>query len=567
MTSCTPKPSFRLLWLALCCATAAQAQTPPDAGALLRDATKGLDARPLPQAVPSIAGDAARPADTGGVRVTVQRYELQGVTLLPVEEVQAVLTPWVGRPVTIIELRNAAEAVAQLYQQRGLLARASLPSQTLDGGVVTVVVTEARFGALRIERAEGSHRLDDAGVRRIMLARQREGQPVRTDDLQRAIGLLDETPGVSASSVLQPGTRDGESDLVVRVQDEAALAGAATLDNHGSRATGAARLTLAGSANSPLGLGDQAQVLLNHSTGSDYLRVGYSLPLGGDGWRLAASLSWLDYGYELSGNRYEGSAGDLDVTLSYPVLRGTTANLAVALAHERKRFNNEVGGVAINDKDLVVSRVNLTGDRIDALFGGGMSQGLLQLSSGRLDLSGNAGDSATDRAAGGPGRAGQFNKLVWSYARLQRLGVKDNLMLSLGGQFADANLDSAEKFGATGVGAVRAYASTEASGDQGRSFGLEWRHQYSAEWQASAFFDHARVHRDRRVVASSPQPNVATFRGVGIGASWFPTKALTLRASLAWRLGDNPLAQPATGLDSDGTRRQPRFWLSLSHTL
>jgi len=63
------------------------------------------------------------------------------------------------------------------------------------------------------------------------------------------------------------------------------------LDNQGARSTGKDKLSASVSLDNPLGIGDQVQLYANASQGSDYLKLGYSLPLGRDGLRAGIGAS------------------------------------------------------------------------------------------------------------------------------------------------------------------------------------------------------------------------------------------------------------------------------------
>jgi len=302
--------------------------------------------------------------------------------------------------------------------------RVYLPDQDVREGAITIAVLEGRLGAVRVDHPQAGRHLSDEQVLAYMGARQKIGEPVRPDDVQRAVSLLNEMPGLSASSLLEPGDKEGESRLVVSVQDTPRYAGLAQIDNAGSKASGAERLTLGGTVNSPLGLGDQVQVLVNTSRGSTYGRAAYSLPVGHDGLRVGASASRLHYGYSLSGTRYTGGADVLGLTLNYPWLRSTAGKVNATFGHDRKRFDNAVAGIALNDKRLNLNTLGLDGEWFDEAFGGGITQFSLGLTLGRLDLGRNAGDLASDQIANGPDRQGRQRqpRFVGEVPRQRHLG-------------------------------------------------------------------------------------------------------------------------------------------------
>jgi hemolysin activation/secretion protein len=208
----------------------------------------------------------------------------------------------------------------------------------------------------------------------------------------------------------------------------------------------------------------------------------------------------------------------------------------------------------------------VSGDELDALFGGGLTQFSFTVSGGQLDLSRSAADVASDQVANGADRQGNFNKLSWNIARLQRLTSVDTLALTFSGQKASKNLDSSEKFLATGPDAVRAFSSSEASGDEGMMLNLEWRRKVTDALTASVFYDTATLTRDRIENIGTLSPQSGTFSGVGVGLAYTAASSVVVRGSVAWRSGSNPFSNPANGNDADGSPKNPRVWLSLTKT-
>ncbi|NTV10022.1 MAG: ShlB/FhaC/HecB family hemolysin secretion/activation protein, partial [Zoogloea sp.] len=312
------------------CQTGAQAQSAPDAGKLLHDTERSLEQPAVPAVVPKVPMTTPGKGTEGGVHILVKGFRLQGATLIPESELQAQLAPWIGRSASFAELRRAADAIAETYRAHGYLARTYLPEQDLAEGVITIVIVEGRLGAVRIERVGDARHLSEQAVRDYIGARHRPGDPVRPDDLQRATTLLNELPGLSASSVLEPGQREGESQVAVRIQDTPTFTGMLQADNTGAKSTGEARVTAGVNVNSPLGIGDQLQLIGNDSEGAKFGRIAYSLPLGHDGLRVGAKVSRLPYNYTLAAVQYTGDATVLGMNASYPIHRSNDSNVSLS---------------------------------------------------------------------------------------------------------------------------------------------------------------------------------------------------------------------------------------------
>ncbi|MBT9585311.1 hypothetical protein IV102_18345 [bacterium] len=71
----------------------------------------------------------------------VDRFLIEGNTLLPPEEIDAVLKHYQGRDLTLDQMKEAAADVTSIYQRRGYyLVRAIVPQQTFDSPQVKLLV-------------------------------------------------------------------------------------------------------------------------------------------------------------------------------------------------------------------------------------------------------------------------------------------------------------------------------------------------------------------------------------------------------------------------------------------
>lgn len=548
--------------LLLSVAPLAHAQTPPTGEDLLREAERAANRTRRPE-LPAPAAPAPSKA-AASVAVLVKRFDVQGATLLDAATLNAVLQPWVGQKSDLASLQRAADAIADTYRRSGYLARVWLPEQEVRDGVVLIRVAEGRLSGLRVENRGAPRALSESRVRDFMMARQREGEVLRTADVQRAVTLLNEMPGMRAASVLEPGEKEGDSRIVVAISDAPLLSGSALLDNTGARATGEARAAVNLALNGPLAQGDQWTLGTFASEGSKYARAGLSLPLGNDGLRASVQASGLHYGYDLNTVRYSGNASTVGGTLNYPVQRSAERNLNVQGTVERKSFKNLVAGVQLSRKHVNLLTLGFNLDRLDDWAGGGVWIVAGQVVTGKLNLAGNAADLANDQIADGPRRNGSFSKISATVTRMQRLTAQQTLTVSASAQKSSKNLDSAEKFQISGPYAVRAYSVSEPSVDSGALLTADWKYKFSDAAALTVFHDQALGWRDDNANVATLQPNRIHLKGSGVALDWDAPGAVQVRMALAHRHGNNPTRNPVTLADADGTHRETRVLLSLS---
>lgn len=568
-----------LLVCLVCPGLGAQAAELPDPGGLLQQQRQLQPPVAVQPAVPALTSPPVDAKSDNGRRVHVSSFIIEDAQTLalPEAQLQALLAPAVGRALTLGELRTAIDAISSAYRDAGyFLARAVLPPQDVTEGQVRVRVLEGRLAAqdgVRVQReaSDSAPRMDAALARAIASAPLKPGQPLHLDALERGLQLLHDTPGVGAGGNLEPGDAPGETRLVIDMVDQPLLRGLVSADNFGSRYTQSNRLSAALVADNPSGFGDQAALQLVASPNRDYRYVSsrYNVLLNASGLRLEGSASDLRYrvGEELAALDARGAATTFGLNMRYPVLRSRTMRLMAWAGIERKRLSNDALATNLANKRVVLGTAGLTLERASGAGTSVLAD--VSAATGHLDLSGNTLSLLQDQSRQGPHTQGQFAKLMGSAQVAHAITPTLNLVGQLQGQWAQDNLDSAEKFILGGPAGVRAYAAGEASGDSGLRAGAELRW---AAWQMpsvgplylSAFADWGYIRQWRRPTGLALHtPNGYNLKGVGLSASLLTPSGVS--ASLIWAraIGANPGRDPVSGTDADGQRRRHRLWVSI----
>jgi hemolysin activation/secretion protein len=498
----------------------------------------------------------AQQAAPSGPTLVVKQFRFDGNSLLSSEQLAPAVEPYLNRPLDLNGLQLAAAAVGEVYRAAGWLARVYVPQQEVTSGVVNLQVVEARFGKIRQEGA--IKRYDPLMVSRYIEAVQETGQLLNTRAVDRALLLIDDLPGVVAAGNLAPGEGQAETDLLLTLEDEPLFIGEFGLDNQGSRSTGPERLTLDAYLSSPLKLGDQLRTSLIYTQGSEYLWLNYSLPAGYSGLRIGANASALNYDVitpEFQALDLTGNFRTWGLDANYPLLRERSRNLYLGLAYDKKTFNDRQAGVRTSHYENDNLRLSLTGNLFDRLGGGGANFLSLSFTGGDVQL----GSLEVNENANLEGR---FSKLNYMFSRQQAITSALSLYAGISGQLADTNLISAEKFYLGGPYGVRAYPANEGGGDEGTLAKLELRYRARPNLVLTGFYDWGSI-RQNKDNSTGITPNTYELDGAGISLSWTGPKGLSLEATYAHRLNDNP-NPTATGKDQDGSLRKDRLWLSAS---
>jgi hemolysin activation/secretion protein len=531
----------------------AWAQVAPDAGALRQQIERDLKPVLPGRATPLKPAEPAPLKKVEGMSVTVKAFRFAGNTLLGDEQLQPAVKVWLDRSLGFNDLQEAAQAVANTYREAGWIARAYLPAQDVTDGVITIQIVEALFSGARIE-GESQGRVAPATILALVAAQQENGQPLNASALDRALLLADDLPGVAVAGTLEPGGRDGETGLLLGLRDEPLVAGEIGLDNGGARTTGAPRAIFGVSLNSPLRVGDQLRGDALSSEGYGYYRLGYSLPLGSDGWRVGVNASQLDYrlvSRDFAALHGSGNSSSFGGDASYPIIRSRLRNLYLTLAYDDKRFHNEANQSVQSDYGVREGSIGLSGNLYDNLAGGGVNNAALSWVSGRVDL-------GTLNAAENKALAGNFDKFRYSASRLQVLTPTVSLFGAVSGQYAGKDIDSSERFYLGGPAGVRAYPVNEGGGSQGQLANLELRWRLPENITLTGFYDWGHVSNEKQ--SSGPSYDL---KGYGLSVGWVAPGGISLKASWARRDGNNP-NPTATGKDQDGSLDKNRVWLSLS---
>lgn len=543
---------MRLICSLLGCATTAlslsvAAATAPDAG----QSQQSIDQQPLQ--LPSsksldlnLPDAPARPVQAGGPTLEVSGFVVQGNTVIADAELQALLADLKGRTVNLGDVQAGARRITLLYRERGYpLARAYLPAQEIENGVIRISVLEGRYGEVT---ANNTSRAGGFALRPLQALQP--GETVQADALTRSLLLLQDVPGTDIKSTLKPGASTGTTDLLVDVKPGPLVSGSVDADNYGNRFVGEYRLGGSLDVNNPLGVGDRLSL---RAVGSDedqhYGRIGYQLPVTPWATQLGVAYSDMDYqlGKDFEDLHAHGNARIASVYAIQPLLRSRNLSLTTQLQFDDKRLKDDIDEVEDkSDKHSRVVTLAFNGTSRDELLGGGLTSFSLAWSNGSLNIDGNAKQLADDATAG---TQGQFNKVAPSLVRLQRLTDRFSLYTQLQGQWSDSNLDSSEQFYLGGAYGMRAYPQGEAAGDQGWLANVELRYALTEAWQLSTFVDHGEVRINKNPWTSDE--NHRSLSGTGLGAMWAAC-GWRVNAVAAWKLGN---ADSQSDVD-----RSPRVW-------
>src|SRR5262245_51256232 len=214
------------------------------------------------------------------VKFEIQRYVVEGNTLLSQSTVDGTVRPFTGKDRDFGDIQRALEALQDAYAKRGYNAvRVTVPEQDIRAGQVRLVVVEARIRRVKVQ----DNRFFNEKNVRTGLPSLKEGASPNTRALGKDAQLVNENPAKQVSVALQAADDPGQVDATVRVTDEKPGRISAYVDNTGTPSTGNFRVGVgyqhANVFNSDNVLNVQAITSPGHVSDVKIFGAGYRIPI------------------------------------------------------------------------------------------------------------------------------------------------------------------------------------------------------------------------------------------------------------------------------------------------
>ena len=503
------------------CASSAIAQAP----------TKPQPPRPQSQA--PVAAPSRPPAPP---RFTIQRFLVDGNTILSQGELDRILAPFSGKDRDFGHIQRALEALQDAYIRRGYNAvRVSVPEQDIRSGQVRLRVVEARIRRVQIQ---GNRFFDEKNVR-AGLPSLKEGTSPNTRAIGQHAQLVNENPAKQVSVALQAADDPGQVDATVRVTDEKPSRVSMSADNTGTPATGNLRTGL-GYQNANLFNGDDvinAQYLTSPGHASDVKVFGaaYRVPV----YKLSgvvdvlAGYSSVNSGTVLNDFTVSGKGTVFGFRYTQLLGRIDAYEHRAAFGLDYRAYKNSVlfmGSTESLVPDITVHPASLTYSGRVSQVGRDLS---FNLSYSRNIPGGPDGDqdafTATQDSSGNPrtpARLGASAKYsIWRAGVVFSQVLPSDFILRAAANAQQTRdlLVPGEQFGMGGADSVRGYYERETASDVGRRFSLEgygpdFGSWIGSTWRARAlvFYDAARGHDN--IPERGPENKLGSF-GLGVRAN------------------------------------------------
>ena len=474
------------------------------------------------------------------VRFEIQRYLVEGNTLLSRSEIDKVVKPFTGKDRDFGDIQRALDALQEAYQRRGYSAvRISVPEQDIRAGSVRLRVVEARIRRVQVQ---GNRFFDEKNVK-AGLPSLKEGTPPNSRAIGKDAQLVNENPAKQVSVALQAADDPGQVDATVRVTDEKSWRVSAYVDNTGTPSTGYYRVG-AGYQNANLFNGDdvlnvQAITSPGHASDVKIFGAGYRVPI----YKWAGVVDALAGYSSVNSGTVQGLfnvSGSGDVFgLRYTQLLGRleTYEHRASLGLDYRAYKNDVTSVDTGAPlvpDITVRPASLAYTGRFSSVGRDLS---FNVSYSR-NIPGGSKGSQEDFEAQRPGANADYQVVRESLAYSQVLPADVIVRAIANAQQTRDLLVPGEQFGMGGVDSVRGYYERETSNDVGWRASLEvyspdFGARWSGSWRARAlvFADAARGHDNLPVRDPLHPDNKLGSFGLGARANYGKSFAFRLDAA------------------------------------
>lgn len=512
----------------------------------------------VPESKPPVefpAPEQAPPPDkAGSIRFELRGVTLEGGTVYPEAEIAELYRPLLGREVSLLDLYRVRDAITKKYRNDGyILSQALIPAQRIAGGVVRIVLVEGRINRIDFQ---GDTR-DRFGLLDQYARRIKASMPLHISVLERYTLLMDDLPGITARTLLEPSKGDDRgSDLTV-ILEHKPVGITLNLDNRGTRSSGPYQIDGGVDLNHLAGQFEQTSVRGIITPQIDelrYLDLSHTEQVGLDGTTvtLGARRSWSEPGWTMRPFEIKSQSSTLRLGLAYPLIRSRseTLRLTAGVTYRNSRTNSL--GDKLSDDRIRFASAGASYDISDGWQGSNLLQ--LEVNRGFDVLNATDGDKPGQTREGA---RSNYTKITFSAQRIQPLPEGFGLLVAAEGQFSPHLLVAGEEYGVGGKLYGRAFDSSEITGDKGGSAKIELQYTPDIDLgpvrtvQVFTYADYGRAW----TYDSTDQPARQSLATVGAGVRF----GLTDTVSGTVEFG-KPFIRNATATGN----RDPRVFFALS---
>ncbi|MBN2058793.1 MAG: ShlB/FhaC/HecB family hemolysin secretion/activation protein [Deltaproteobacteria bacterium] len=470
-----------------------------------------------------------------------------GDTLIPSAALHDITDEFRDRELTLEEMNEVADRVTLAYQEEGyILARAYIPEQEIEEGILKIAIVEGEVGEIRVT---GNKYYDERVIKRNFEQQLKHGV-IRESLIEEGILLAKELPASETRIVLEKGEKPGTANLALQTEDRFALEWKFDANNFGSEYIGRERYGTSVEITDPW-WGSTLSfrgVAGNHRDMSTLGSLELDMPMP----EVSTSLNfrYINGLYAIGQNLVDlGLEGETRISgfgIRQPIWRTRNKNLTFSLSRERKKTVNLLMDDVSSVDEVKSYQATLDYDSLDRFLG----KNLFSISYHRGNIK---QDPIIDLSRAGV--SNRFNRTTVNLARIQKIYGNTNIMLRASGQKTHDVLLPIEQLAIGGYGTVRGHETSIFLGDSGYTLSAEimtappfiadkviFGQRVAQMAQLAAFYDYGEVYNTEHQPGEFYKKRLS---GYGAGFRLFYKDLLTLKFDVGL-----PYSEAIAGEDS-----------------
>jgi len=231
----------------------------------------------------------AKPSEYKTKGVYIEKIEIPESQILTQKEIDDIVNEYEKTNLTMADIKQLVEKINELYFDKGFVtARAYLPEQTVENGTLQIAIMEGKVGKITIEECrwtKESHIIDRLDVK--------EGEIFNIQELENKIMIYNRyNDGIMITGDLNPGQKEGTTDVVIKTTEKAPYHLTAVTDNFGRDTIGKNRAGIVAAHDSLFGYRDRLSAGIYANRYSMTPFVDYNIPVNKYDGRVGVSFSY-----------------------------------------------------------------------------------------------------------------------------------------------------------------------------------------------------------------------------------------------------------------------------------
>ena len=290
------------------------------------------------------ATEPAKPSEYKTKGVYIEKIEVPQSEILTKEEIADIIEDYEQTNLMMEDIKELVARLNELYLNKGFItARAYLPEQTIENGLLKVAIIEGKVGDVNIKGnlwTKKSHIKNRLAID--------EGEIFNIQKLENNLVIYNRyNDGIMLTGDLNPGKKSGTTDITVKAEEKAPYHLIAVADNAGRRTIGKNRGGIIAQHDSLFGYRDKLSAGIYANRYSQTPFIDYNIPVNKKDGRIGISFSHNKS--EIGRGAYkdfniENSSDNYSIYYSHPLIRELHKELNSTTSYTYKRAVNRIDG-------------------------------------------------------------------------------------------------------------------------------------------------------------------------------------------------------------------------------